>query len=323
MSPLQLLAHPVARAADVRLYVKRDDLHTPLPGTALQGNKVRKLAPVRPELGDYARTVTFGGAYSNHLAALFALRAAAPFPLTCFVRGESVTNPILQAGAAAGAELRFVSRGDYRAKHTPGVLLPLLDRVATDHGLSISDLLILPEGGTFSWDSLDAAGLNRGRNARYRTEQLSASGTPLHEICEQLGGAPDYCCVSMGTGGTAAGLALAARAYPNLRLEIFPALRGRWMRAEIERIAGVGELANLRVLMDYHGGGYAKVPKEWRPYRPAGSLASRTDLPGENGLPPLEPIYTAKLFAGVLDRLRAGHYPPGSTIVLLHTGGIY
>ena len=309
--------------ASVRLYVKRDDRYSPLPGTALQGNKVRKLAPLLPDLPNYARLVSFGGPYSNHLAALFALTEQRGLSLTCFVRGEVVSNPILDAGAAAGGEVRFLDRTTYRRKHLPEILYPLLQQVADDHQLSLTDLLVIPEGGTFAWDSLNVPNLNHGKTAAYHRAQLSSSGQPLHEIAQELGRPPDYCCVSMGTGGTAAGLALAARTYPTTRLEVFPALRGHWMRSEIERIAQTSDLPNLRVHTTYHTGGYAKFPSDWTLHRPPGQFAYRVQLPGRPNLPPLEPVYTAKLFRAVLTRLQQDHYPPGSTVALLHTGGIY
>ena len=36
----------------------------------------------------------------------------------------------------------------------------------------------------------------------------------------------------------------------------------------------------------------------------------------------LDPVYTAKTFAGLLDLIEAGHIRPGQKVVMLHTGGL-
>ena len=99
-SPLEKLDHPAARAAGVELYVKRDDLYTLAPGTALQGNKVRKLTPVlRAALSAAEKPilVSFGGAYSNHVSALATAGQVYQLPTHLIIRGEEVDNPLLQA----------------------------------------------------------------------------------------------------------------------------------------------------------------------------------------------------------------------------------
>ena len=37
---------------------------------------------------------------------------------------------------------------------------------------------------------------------------------------------------------------------------------------------------------------------------------------------PLDPIYTGKLVFGVFDRVRAGHFPPQSKVLIIHSGGL-
>jgi len=148
-------------------------------------------------------------------------------------------------------------------------------------------------------------------------EAIQSVGRLFGEIVDQLGFPPGYLCVSAGTGGTAAGLIAAAA--PDTRIEVYPALKGHWMTDEISTLLPPTAPTNWTCVHDYHFGGYGKFPQHW--IVPTNGLAKRAFL--QNGLPPLEPIYTAKLFAGVLDRVGAGLYPAGSSLVVVCTGGIY
>lgn len=301
-SPLEKLDHPAARAAGVELYVKRDDLYTLAPGTALQGNKVRKLTPVlRAALSAAEKPilVSFGGAYSNHVSALATAGQVYQLPTHLIIRGEEVDNPLLQAAEASGAALERVSRSAYRLKNTPDFLAELRSRLANHYQVAESAIWFIPEGGTMA-------------------EGVFSTGEVYREIVAQLSAAPNYICVSAGTGGTAAGI---IRATPEeVQVEVFPALKGNWMSTEIARWLPAGRAYNFRCITDYHFGGYGKFPDSW--LTPTTGLAKRADI-REESLPPLEPIYTAKLFSGVLDRLRGGLYPKGARLVIVHTGGIY
>jgi len=223
-SPLQKLTSP---AGGIELWCKRDDLHTSAPGTALQGNKVRKLEPI--------------------------LKAALSAPVK------------------------------------PVRVWPV------------------PEGGS-------------GPGA------AESVGKLYTEIVGQLGAKPDYICLSAGTGCSAAGVIAAAA--PETRVEVYPALKGDWMAQEIIGFLPDIEGKNWACIPDYHFGGYARFPKEWTAQprlstSPGTSaLAQIADI-GEPGLPPLDPVYNAKLFYGVLDRIRKGCYPTGSSLVIVHSGGVY
>ncbi|MTB49587.1 1-aminocyclopropane-1-carboxylate deaminase/D-cysteine desulfhydrase [Lewinella sp. W8] len=301
-SPLERLYHPAAGEAGIQLFCKRDDLLSPAPGTALQGNKVRKLAPVlrralaarRPPL-----LVSFGGAYSNHASALATAGKRYHLPVHLFIRGEEVDNPVLDRAVADGATLERISRAEYRQHRDENWRSRQVLRLAQRYDLAPEEIWIIPEGGT----------------SPQAIESVSAI---VGEITEALGDAPDYVALSAGTGGTAAGVILAAEA--KTRIEIFPALKGSWMREEINSRLPSPPKASWTCIHDHHFGGYGRFPQEWR--IPSAGFATRADI-SEPGLPPLEAIYTAKLFSGVLTRIRQGCYPPGSTIVVLHTGGIY
>ncbi|OAV43895.1 hypothetical protein A3850_005040 [Lewinella sp. 4G2] len=293
---------PIAQKQGVNLYVKRDDLYSLKPGTALQGNKVRKLLPVLEAALEEVEPpvlLSFGGAYSNHLAALATAGAAFKLPVHLIIRGEEVDNPLLQFCAAAGARLEKVTRFEYRRRNDPLWVDGLQKRLAAEHKVGVDRIWLIPEGGT--------------------TEKGVANvGKLVEEMTKQLGTIPDYCCVSAGTGGTAAGIIRAAD--PTTRIEVYPALRGNWMRQEIEQWLNPTHTNNWTCVEGYEFGGYGKFPTAWK--RATTGLATRAEL-DVPGLPPLEPIYTAKLFSGVLDRLKRGVYASGSNVVIVHTGGIY
>lgn len=284
------------------MYCKRDDLYTPAPGTALQGNKVRKLegflqaalaAKTRPLL------VSFGGAFSNHLSALATAGRLYDLPVVIFVRGEEVANSLLDRAVADGARLIHLSRADYRRKNEEDWLLARRAELAEMFELAPENVWLIAEGGTDPGSA---------RNV----------GKLYDEVVDNLGHPPDYLCISAGTGGSAAGVIQAAD--PLTRVEVFPALKGDWMAGEIIKLLPGYFAGNWTTVTDYHFGGYGKFPAEW--LSPSSGLAKRAVI-GEPGLPPLEPVYTAKLFYGVLDRIRKGLYPAGSKVVVVHTGGIY
>lgn len=284
------------------MYCKRDDLYTPAPGTALQGNKVRKLegfleaaltAATKPLL------VSFGGAFSNHLSALATAGKLYGLPVVIYVRGEEVTNPLLDRAVADGARLIRLSRTEYRRKNEEEWLIARRAALAVEYGLTPEHVWVIAEGGTCPGSA---------RNV----------GKLYHEVVAELGSPPEYLCISAGTGGSAAGVIQAAD--PLTRVEVFPALKGDWMADEIINLLPGDFAGNWAVVTDYHFGGYGKFPAAW--LVPSPGLAKRADI-GEPGLPPLEPVYTAKLFYGVLDRIRQGMYPPDSRVVVVHTGGIY
>jgi len=301
-SPLEEILHPTAREQGVRLFCKRDDLYSLAPGTALQGNKVRKLLPIlKAALTASSKPVlcSFGGAYSNPLAALATAGKRYDLPVVLFVRGEEVDNALLQDAAAKGAHLIRLSRTDYRLRNDSAWLASQQRQLAVTFDLPLNQIWMIPEGGS------TAAGILN-------------CGTAYREALSQLGAPPDYFCLSAGTGGTAAGILQATD--PATRVIVFPALKGNWMAGEIRKLLPHEVTENWELISDFHFGGYGKFPKEW--IIPTAGLAKRAAI-DEPGLPPLEPIYSAKLFSGVLARLRAGFYRRGSKVVVLHCGGIY
>ncbi|MGI4834102.1 MAG: 1-aminocyclopropane-1-carboxylate deaminase/D-cysteine desulfhydrase [Janthinobacterium lividum] len=286
---LQPLPHPAAERRGVRLLLWRDDLlHPELPG-----NKARKLKYnlLQAQAEGHTRLLTFGGAYSNHLAAVAAAGQLYGFETLGLVRGEEhlPLNATLAGCRANGMALHYLDRATYRRQAE----VDFLQAVQAQYGPTY----LLPEGGTNALALRGVAELIP--ELRQHTEF-------------------DAVAVAAGTGGTLAGLALglAEATYPARALGV-AALKGAgFLRADIDALTQVAAgrvLANYELHLGYHGGGYAKLP--------AGLRAFIAGFQQQYGVL-LDPIYTSKLLAGVLDLITLGHFAPGSTVVAVHTGGL-
>ncbi len=159
------------------LFVKREDLVHP----EISGNKYWKLFySVNTYLSENPSSkllVTFGGAYSNHIAATAAAGKIFNVPTMGIVRGEELDtlplNSTLRQAEADGMTLRFVSRTDYRN----------INKLTAELQQEFPNALIIPEGGT-------TPGAVEG--VRHMLDERTADF--------------DYLCSAVGTGGTLAGL---------------------------------------------------------------------------------------------------------------------
>ena len=138
-SPLHEVEHEAFLQRGLRLFVKRDDLLHP----HVSGNKWRKLKYNLLEAHRLGCTklVTFGGAFSNHLAAVAAAGLDFGFSTIGVVGGEesSVVNPTLGFAKGCGMELIFTSRANLR-NNSETELLKFLK-------IETTRAFILPQGG--------------------------------------------------------------------------------------------------------------------------------------------------------------------------------
>ncbi|MDX5419435.1 MAG: 1-aminocyclopropane-1-carboxylate deaminase/D-cysteine desulfhydrase, partial [Hymenobacteraceae bacterium] len=91
---------------------------------------------------------------------------------------------------------------------------------------------------------------------------------------------------------------------------------GEFLMEEIEQLIeryNGKHYGNWQLITDYHFGGYAKVKPEL--------LEFIREFQQQHGVP-LEPVYTGKMFYGLIDLIRKGYFPRGSRIVAIHTGGL-
>lgn len=287
--PLGTYPTPVERLSrlerdGVALWVKRDDLTHPDYG----GNKVRKLEHVLKEATarKVKRLVTVGAVGSHHVLAttLFGTRAG--------LAVEAVLVP--QPGTAHAEKNLRVDLGLGLVAHPMPTALAAFGTLAVwgfEH-----ETMFVPMGGS---NVTGALGYVDG--ALELAEQVRKGALPR----------PDVVVVTVGSGGTAAGLA-AGFAKAELDVPILgvavatPLFVVRWLvRGLTSRVAlriGVDPRrarSLLTVTGAYLGGGYGVAT-------PAGESAMRVAR-DEAGLI-LDPTYTAKTFAAALDVARAGRY---------------
>ncbi|WP_052732518.1 1-aminocyclopropane-1-carboxylate deaminase/D-cysteine desulfhydrase [Hymenobacter terrenus] len=289
---LQELKEPIAQAQGVRLLLWRDDLlHPDLPG-----NKARKLKynlTTARQQGHHT-LLSFGGAYSNHIAAVAAAGRLFGFKTIGLIRGDEPTagsgasqlNPTLRQAKDNGMILHSLDRSTYRRRTEPGFIAEQLAHFGPAY--------LLPEGGT-------------------NTLALQGCAELVAEIQQQT--AFDAVAVAAGTGGTLAGL-LVGLGGQQQAIGVVALKNGGFLRAEIDALtqAAVGQVfANYALQTDYHFGGYAKYSAEL--------LVFIRQFREQHGIL-LDPIYTGKLLFGVLDLIGKGYFRRGSTVVAVHTGGL-
>ncbi|MDW3197260.1 MAG: pyridoxal-phosphate dependent enzyme [Cytophagales bacterium] len=226
-SPIVQLHHPDFENKHIEVFVKREDLIHP----EIMGNKWRKLKynlEAARKLGK-KRLVTFGGAYSNHVAATAAAAELFDFESKAIIRGEelnSASNQTLRTAAEKGMSFEFVSREQFRQLKM------------AYQGLQPEDYL-LPEGGT---------------NA------LAVEG--VAELIDEIDVAFDILVTPVGTGGTLAGLLKGLKGKG--MVWGFSALKGVFIHDEIEKLCEMNYLThrNYKLFTDYHFGGYGKINQD-------------------------------------------------------------
>jgi 1-aminocyclopropane-1-carboxylate deaminase/D-cysteine desulfhydrase-like pyridoxal-dependent ACC family enzyme len=149
----------------------------------------------------------------------------------------------------------------------------------------------------------------------------------LMEQCRQAdmeGCPPDWIVFPSSSGGTQAGLILGARLYGYLGkvlgisvdepADVLKAgvavLSGKTADLLAERMAFSPE--DVLVEDSYLGGGYGVLGE---PEREAIRLFARLE-----GLL-VDPVYTGRAAAGLIDLIRKGFFPRGETVLFWHTGG--
>ncbi|WP_417942506.1 1-aminocyclopropane-1-carboxylate deaminase/D-cysteine desulfhydrase [Flagellimonas chongwuensis] len=271
---------PLLREKGIDLYLKREDTIHPY----ISGNKYRKLKYNLREakkLGKHT-LLTFGGAYSNHIAATAYAGHEQGLKTIGVIRGEELEgkwhdNPTLNLAHEHGMQFHFVSRSDYRLKNEAAFLERLTD--------TFGDVYLLPEGGT---------------------NDLAVKG--CSEILTEEDATFDYICSAAGTGGTVAGLINAAQSHQTVLG--FPVLKGDFL---IEEIRTFVHNDRWKLVTEYHFGGYAKVDRPLIDF--INLFKSKTGIP-------LDPIYTGKMLFGIFDLVKKGVFPPETQILAIHTGGL-
>lgn len=264
----------------ITVQIKREDLLHPF----ISGNKFRKLKYnlLQAKAENQETLLTFGGAFSNHIAATAYAGKEYGFKTIGIIRGDELRekifeNPTLQFAQECGMQFKFVTRESYRHKAEADFIANLKQE--------FGDFYLVPEGGT---------------------NEFAVKG--CEEILTEDDAQFDFVCCAVGTGGTISGLINSI--LPHQKVLGFPALKGDFLKEDICKFA---QNQNWELITDYHFGGYGKVNPEL--------IAFINQFFEENNIP-LDPIYTGKMVFGVMDLIEMDYFPENSKILLIHTGGL-
>jgi 1-aminocyclopropane-1-carboxylate deaminase len=264
----------------VSLFIKREDEIHPF----VSGNKFRKLKYNLEHFqsSNYDSIITFGGAFSNHIAATAFACHEKKINCVGVIRGEELwkeikQNPTLQFAHKHGMKFEFVTREAYKMKDSETFISYLKSKYGNCY--------ILPEGGT---------------------NELAIKG--CKEIITENENDFNYIGCAVGTGGTISGIINASKS--SQKILGFPALKGDFLNNEIRKFA---KQTNWNLILDYHFGGYGKINEELITF--INSFYKQNKIP-------LDPVYTSKMTFGILDMIQKSYFPENSKILLIHTGGL-
>ena len=212
----------------VRLFIKREDLTHP----EISGNKYWKMfynvkKYLEKEVSE-RKIITFGGAFSHHIAAAAALGNEFGIKTLGVIRGNELEdswqeNPTLFSAHQNGMSFRFVTRETYRYK----------ERLMAELQEEFPESLVVPEGGT-------------NENAVEGIQYMLTDETKDF----------DYICSAVGTGGTVSGLSKFAQ--PHQKIIGFKAVKDNSLE---NRIKNLSKKDNF-ILIDASDGGFGKITDE-------------------------------------------------------------
>ena len=178
---------------------------------------------VKAEQEGYDTLLSFGGAWSNHIAALAAAGKEHGLNTIGIIRGEKVRNVTLTRAEQQGMKLHFITRGQFREFRQ--------QQYAPELFTSYGKCLVIPEGGNGAEGILGAA-----------------------EITRYIPADTNYVILPVGTGATMKGIAM--KLSPGVNLEGIlvagnePAIR-KMMESVSHQHSGIHS--------SYVMGGYAKT----------------------------------------------------------------
>ncbi len=260
-------------------------LRLDLPDPVVGGNKRYKL---KYNLQDFRSSgsksiLTFGGAYSNHLAATAAACEQESISCIGIVRGDELnasSNRVLEFAASRGMQLDFVSRETYLKRNEQA----FHEQLQVQYG----NVFILPEGGS------------NARAVKGCTEILNS----------ECSGYDDIIC-PVGTGATLAGIILSAQ--PHQKVTGIAILEGEdYVRGLVASFVNEHSPAVQWEIDSGHTlGGYAKSDDQLKIFNE--EMFTQCQLP-------LDHIYSGKtLFA--IHKMAVNGVFLNRKVLFIHTGG--
>ncbi len=294
-TPIEPLPRLSARLGGPTLLVKRDDL----TGLAFGGNKTRKLEFLLAEAQSHgARTViTAGAVQSNHCRQTAAACARLGFDCILVLSGEmpaqATGNLMLDYLFKAGLVWTTFEERD-----------ATLQRTFQDAWAAGKRPYLIPYGGS------NATG-------------ASAFAYAVKELIDQ-GCQPDWIVFASSSSGTQAGLVAGAKlfGFEGKLLGISVDETEADLTYKVAELAGntadlLGEKlafkpADIHVSAEYLGGGYGVMGE--------GETEAIGLFARQEGLL-LDPVYTGRAAAGMIDLIHKRFFKRGETVLFWHTGG--
>lgn len=272
--------------AGIDVTVLREDLLHPW----IQGNKWHKLKPWLKMAVEEKKVglSSMGGPYSNHLIALGFAALKMNLPFQAFIKGDETEwkdNEAIRQLRDWNAEIIPTSRSQFRTLHQ--------EKSKPELALD-SEIQWIPMGGS---DPLAIQSVSDW-----------ARQIELH--------VPDFThlVLPVGSGGTVAGFCSGLSpekivlGISSLKVDV------HYLQTEFQRLTNPTGPKQPEWILDYHFGGFGKSNAELKAFCRA--------FFDENGFR-IEPVYSGKAFFAVSDLARKGHFPRGSRLLLVHTGGIF
>ena len=294
-TPVEALPRLTAALGGPKILVKRDDL----TGLAFGGNKTRKLEYLLAEAQSHgARTIiTAGAVQSNHCRQTAAACARLNFDCILVLYGERPSSATgnLMLDQLFNATIIWTSRQERDQT---------LDQTFHKAWELGQRPYLIPYGGS-------------------NTTGASAYVFAMKELIDQ-NYHPDWIVFASSSGGTQAGLVAGARSFgfKGKVLGISVDESGADLQATVATLASatldtLGEPANflpqdILVSASYLGGGYGVMG--------AAEISAIRLFAQQEGLL-LDPVYTGRAAAGMIDLIHKGFFKQEETVLFWHTGG--
>ena len=266
-----------------QVYVKRDDLIHPI----ISGNKWRKLKYNLKYFNSISKKgiVSIGGAYSSHILALSYICKVHSIKCVLLVRGEQTSplNDILKKCQSYGAIVEYINRNNYKNQKW----------VKNFCKEKYNDFFFIPEGGANFYG-------------------IKGCQKIVNEIENDF----DYIFCDVGTGATFSGIVSSLnKSQTCFGIVVLKGANkigeniSKKFKAELKKPFSKNWILNH----DYHLGGYAKYNKEL--------ILFMREFYKLTGLM-TDPIYSGKMFFGLVDQLKKNEKLEHKKIIALHSGGL-
>lgn len=304
-TPLEFLPRFTEAVGGPRIYIKRDDLL----GLTSGGNKTRKLEfLVADALAQGADTlITCGAVQSNHCR--LTLSAAVKEGMKCrLVLEERV--PGSYSPEASGNNFLFQLLGVEKITVVPAGsdMMAAMNSVAEDLKAEGRKGYVIPGGGS---NAIGATGYVAC--AQEIQDQLFEMGVEIHRLC-----------VASGSAGTHAGL-LTGFIGCNMNIPVVGIGGSRDPQDQdplVHKLA-METAKHLGIRQEIERKSVVTFGDYWRPKYsvPNAKMVEAVNLMAKTEGILLDPVYTGKAVAGLIDLCRKGYFRKDENVLYVHTGG--